>query len=86
VELEPGPSGMATSAVDVHADLGTSHVEPTPEDVQLEDAPTSTTGVGTRIHQGRLRPKADDMPRKASGKEKPTLQSPSYTDPLGPGQ
>jgi hypothetical protein len=52
----------------VRADLGTSHAEPSPKDGKPGDAPISTTRVGTRIHQVRLRPKIDDMPRKAGGK------------------
>jgi hypothetical protein len=57
----------------MEADLGTSHDEPEPQDSQLVDEPTSTTAIGTHIHQVRLRTKSDDMPRKAVGKEKPTL-------------
>ena len=53
--------------------LGTSHDEAKPQDNQLVDETTSTTVVGRRIHQVRLRTKSDDTPRKAAGKEKPTL-------------
>jgi hypothetical protein len=57
----------------MEADLGTSHDEPELQDSQLVDEPTSTTAIGTHIHQVRLRTKSDDMPRKAADKEKPTL-------------
>ena len=74
------------SSVDVEADLGTTHDELEPRDGQLVDEPTSTTGAGTRIHQVTMRTKSDDTIRKAVGKENPTLQSPSCTDPPGPSQ
>jgi hypothetical protein len=70
----------------VRTDLGTSHDEPERRDNQLEDETTSTTGVGTRIYQVRPWVKTDDTPRKAGGKGKPTLQSPSCTDLPGPSQ
>ena len=38
----------------MEADLGTTHEEPEPRDGQLVDEPTSTTEVGTRIHQVTL--------------------------------
>jgi hypothetical protein len=85
-ELSPGPTGTPTSAVDVHADLGTSHEEPAPWDEQLEAATTSTARVGTPTHQVRLTVKTADTPRKAGGKGNPTLQSPSCSDPSGPSQ
>jgi hypothetical protein len=74
------------SAVNMLSDMGTTHGELSPRDGQLEDESTSTTGVGTCIHLLRVRSRTDDMPRKASGKEKPTLQSPSCTNPPGPSQ
>jgi hypothetical protein len=85
-ELSPGPTGMPTSVVGVRAELRTSHEEPAPRDEQLEAVTTSTTRVGTHTHQVRLTVKTTDTPRKASGKGKPTLQSPSCSDPLGPSQ
>ena len=72
------------SAIDEEADLQTTHDKLEPQDDQLVDEPTSTTGAGTRIHQVTMRTKSDDTPRKAAGKENPRLQSPSCTDPPGP--
>ena len=60
--------GTPKSATNVEADLGTSHDELEPRDDKLVDEPTSTTEVGTRIHQVRLRTKSGDTPRKAAGK------------------
>jgi hypothetical protein len=82
----PSPTGTPTSAVDVRADLKTSHEEPAPRDEQLEAATTSTAGVGTHTHQVRLIVKTADTPRKASGKGKSTLQSPICSDPPSPSQ
>ena len=65
------------SAIDVEADLGSTHEEPEPRDDQLVDEPTSTTEAGTRIHQVTLWTKSNDTPRIAAGKENPRLQSPS---------
>jgi len=61
------------SVADVEADLGTTHDEPEPWDGQLVDEPTSPTRAGTHIHQMMLWTKSDDTPRKAVGKENPTL-------------
>jgi hypothetical protein len=72
-ELSPGPIGTPTSAVDVRADLGTSHEELAPRDEQLEATTTPTAGVGTHTHQVRLTVKTVDTPRKAGGKGKSTL-------------
>ena len=74
------------SITDVEADLGTTHDELEARDGQLVDEPTSTTGAGTRIHQVTMRTKSNDTPRKAAGKENPTLRSPSCTDPPSPKQ
>lgn len=60
-------------AVVLEADLGTTHDEIEPQDDQLVDGPTSTTGEGTRIHQVTLRTKSADKPHTATGKENPTL-------------
>jgi hypothetical protein len=71
----------------MRADVGTGHEEPALRDEQLEASTTSTTGVGTHTHthththQVRLTVKTTDTPRKADGKGKPTLQSPSCSDP-----
>ena len=70
----------------MEADLGTTHDEPEPQDGQLVDDPTSTTEIGTRIHQVTLWTKSDDTPRTATGIENPRLQSPSCSDPSGPSQ
>jgi hypothetical protein len=85
-ELSSGPTGTPTSAVDLRAELGTSQEEPTPRNEQLEAATTSTARVGTHTHQIRLTMKTADTPRKARGKGKLTLQSPSCSDPPGPSQ
>ena len=75
---------MPMSVVDVEANLRTTHDELESQDGQLVDESTSTTKVGTHIHQVTLWTKFDDTPRKVAGKENPRLQSPSCTDPRGP--
>ena len=56
---------MPMSAADLEADLGTTHDDPEPQDGQLEDEPTSTAVIGTRIHQVMGWMKTDDTPRTA---------------------
>ena len=75
---------MPTLAVDLEADLGTTHDELEPLDGQLEDKPTSTAVTGTCTHQVMGWTKTDDTPRTAVSIEKTRLQSPSCSDLLGP--
>ena len=79
-----GPKGTPTLAVDLEADLGTTHDEPEPLDGQLEDEPTSIAVTGTCIHQVMRWTKFDDTRRTATGVENPRLQSPSCSDSPSP--
>ena len=73
MEPYPGPKGMPTSAGDLEADLGTTHDEPEHLDDQLENKPTSTAVIGTRIHQVMGLMKTDDTPRTVAGIENTRL-------------